>query len=133
MTDDFKTGAEWLEAQRVAHLSAQVTYSRTAADGSVDSCIFNATVGRTPFQVSDSGGVLVEFIARDFTFAAADLVLMTAGANIEPQRGDRITDDSGAVYEVMHPSQSEQPWRWGDPYAITYRVHTKQVTAATES
>ncbi|MBE3135532.1 MAG: hypothetical protein IMZ55_18850, partial [Acidobacteria bacterium] len=132
MTDLFKTGAEWLEAQRTAHLSAQVTYSRTAADASIDSCVFNATVGRTTFQSSDANGAIIEFVSRDFIFAAADLVLMAAGQNIEPQRGDRITDDTGAVYAVMIENSSAQPWRWNDPYGISYRVHTKKVTAATE-
>ena len=120
MQDLLRQGAEWLEEQRTAHMAALVTYARGAATVTIA-----ATVGRTEFQGADAGGMLTEFVSRDFLVAAADLRL--SGSAALPAVGDRITEGDGAVHEVMAPGGNEQPWRWSDPYGLAYRIHTKRV------
>ena len=66
-------------------------------------------------------------VSRDFIVLAADLAL--AGRQIEPQRGDRITESVRGrvfVYEVTAPGK-DQPWRWSDQFGTAYRVHTKRI------
>ena len=69
---------------------------------------------------------------RDYLIDAEDLVL--AGAQVQPQAGDRIeeTDDTGAVWvhEVVKPGGNEQEWRWHDRGRRTYRIHTKFLEAS---
>ena len=120
--DLLQKGSDWLEAQRTAHASKAVLYARGAASVGIQ-----ASIGRTEFQVDDGSGVMIQDVSRDFIVLAADLAL--GSANIEPQRGDRITESINGrvfVYEVAAPG-GQQPWRWSDPFGTAYRIHTKRV------
>ena len=119
-----RTGSDWLEDQRHAHLTRTVEYHRGA-----ESVGLKATVGKTPFEVVSEFGV-EKTESRDFLIRTQDLVL--GGQPTEPQRGDRVREAIGGevvVFEVMAPGQ-EPVWQYSDPNRKTMRVHTKHV--ATE-
>ena len=123
MADLLEQASDWLDGQRVAHLSKPVTYRR--GDYSLEVA---ATVGRTVFEIDDGYGAIERFESRDFLIAAAELAVN--GAPFEPQTGDLIAETVGQqtlVYEVLAPGK-EPCWRYSDPYRKTLRIHTKQVT-----
>jgi len=122
-------GAEWLNAQRRAHLSRTVTYER--GESSVE---MPATVGQTVFRLDDGYGATIRHVSRDFLIAVSDLVI--EGAPVGPQRGDRIRETTGGityVHEVMGPGSSggEPDWRYSDSFRGTFRIHTKQIAQET--
>lgn len=122
MADLLQTGSDWLEDQRVKHLTRSVIYQRGTSSVEV-----SATIGRTVFEVDDGFGVLERIESRDYLILAEQLVL--DGQPTFPERGDRIRETDGAktvVYEVMAPGK-EPHWRYSAPYRKTLRVHTKQV------
>lgn len=125
MSNLLKTGAEWLEGRRRAHMTSAVTYSRGANSVSVQ-----ATIGRTRFDVQRESGVHVKEETRDYIISVQDLVL--AGQSVEPQAGDRIVEDaaSSLVYEVMPAEGTEQAWRFSDEFRIAYRIHAKLVAVS---
>jgi len=114
--DLLRQGGQWLEQQRTAHCSSQVTYRREAAELQVD-----ATFGRTEYDVEDEHGLRVGAQVTDF------LILAEVFSPLfdEPQAGDQIVAD-GVVYEVMNLA-GQGHWRWSDPYRTTMRIHTKEV------
>jgi len=123
VADLLAKGAQWLNAQRRAHLSRTVTYERGESSVEVP-----ATVGQTVFRLEEGYGATVRYVSRDFLIAAADLVL--EGASVTPQRGDRIRESVGGityVHEVMGPGSGEPDWRYSDSFRRTYRIHTKQI------
>ena len=115
MGDLLRQGCRWLEQQRVAHCSSQVTYRR----GDVH-LLVNATFGRTQYEVTDDYGLRVGAEVTDFLIAADELVSLG-----EPQSGDQIVAD-GVVFEVMSLA-GQGHWRWSDQYRTTMRVHAKEV------
>ena len=115
-------GSDWLEDQRVKHMTRSVLYGRGASSVEVP-----ATIGRTVFEVDDGYGVLERTESRDYLILAGDLVV--DGQQTLPERGDRIRETQDTqifVYEVMAPGK-EPAWRYSDPYRKTLRIHTKQV------
>jgi hypothetical protein len=122
MSDLLRTGSDWLESQRTAHMTSTVVYQR-----GVSSVEVPATIGRTVFEVDDGFGTLVRIESRDYLILAEHLVLDDQVTL--PQCGDRIRETEGSqthVYEVMAPGK-EPPWRYSDPFRKTLRVHTKQI------
>jgi len=123
MADLLEQASDWLNGQRVAHLSKPVTYRR--GDYSLEVA---ATVGRTVFEIDDGYGAIERFESRDFLIAAAELAVN--GQPFEPSSGDLIAETVGQatfVYEVLAPGK-EPCWRYSGPYRRTLRIHTKQVT-----
>jgi hypothetical protein len=98
-----------------------VTYSRLS-----DAVTLLATVGKTSQEedVGTDSPAVVRTQIRDYIIAAADLVL--SGATSQPQRGDRITEADGTVFEVL-PLGSES-WKYSDSGRTQFRIHTKQIT-----
>ena len=124
MNDLLARGSEWLEGQRSAHLTRDVTYSRVS--GSVD---VKATVGRRVFRFQNEFGVEQRIEVREYLILAADLQDLSPSP-VTPLAGDRISepsDDGDRVYEVMSPNPLEPPWRWSDRSNRTFRIHTKKV------
>jgi hypothetical protein len=119
MGDLLRQGSQWLEQQRSAHCSSPVTYRRGETEAT-----FDATFGRTEYEVEDDYGLTVAAHVTDFLVAAVDFAPVFG----EPQPGDRIVAD-GVVYEVMSLG-NQGPWRWSDPYRTTMRIHTKDVGTA---
>lgn len=123
MADLLKTGTEWLEQKRSAHMAQTVTYQRGS-----DFVEVSATVGRTLFQVEREGGIVEQWESRDFIVATADLVL--SGLTVLPAVGDRILEVGGALqftYQVLGPNPSEPPFRYSDSYRMALRIHTKLI------
>jgi len=116
VSDLLRQGNQWLQQQRTAHCSSQVTYRRDATEILVD-----ATFGRTEYEVEDDYGLRVGAQVTDFLILATDFT-PTFG---EPEAGDQIIAD-GMVYEVMSLA-GQGHWRWSDPYRTTMRIHTKEV------
>ena len=119
-------GSDWLEDQRVKHMTRSVLYQRGTSSVEV-----SATVGRTVFEVDNGYGVLERTESRDYLILTGDLLL--DGEQALPERGDRIREPQGTqtfVYEVMAPGK-EPHWRYSDPYRKTLRIHTKQVDTET--
>ena len=124
MGDMLQQAVDWLDGQRVAHLSKPVTYRRD--DSSLEVA---ATVGRTVVEIDDGYGAIERFESRDFLIAAAELAINSQP--FEPAAGDLIAETVGQqtfVYEVLAPGK-EPCWRYSDPYRKTLRIHTKQVDA----
>lgn len=78
-----------------------------------------ATIGKTPFRFTDTKGFSRMEISRDFIIDAADLPH-------PPERGDRIAEADGYVYQVAAPN-NEAMWQWHDSHKLSYRVHTKMI------
>lgn len=112
-----RTAAQWLNAQRDAHLAEPVTYC--TADGA--SLPTQATRGETTTTARDEYGVVVRVTSRDFIFSAENLPLT-------PAYGDTITA-GGAIFEVLAPNGGT-PWRWTDSSQTAKRVHTKYLKEA---
>jgi hypothetical protein len=122
MSDLLKKASEWLENQRVKHMTCTVFYLRGA-----ESIEVAATIGKTVFEIDDGIGARTQFEARDFLILADDLIL--DGRIVLPERGDRVQEvQTGKtfLYEVLAPGK-EPCWRYSDPYRKTLRIHTKQV------
>lgn len=120
MGDLLKQGAEFLHAQRSAHMASDVVFVRGA-----ESVVLSATIGHTDFEEADTDGFIQRVQTRDYLVLAADLVL--GGQPSTPVRGDIIRETIGEkvfVYEVMSPG-NEPLWRWSDPHRNTIRIHTK--------
>lgn len=117
MANLLTTGMTWLEGQMKEHCSSSVTYRRGGADSTVD-----AVPGKTDFEVADDLGFSTGAFVWDFMIAAADL-------GFEPAVGDIIIHAS-RQFEVMRlPGQG--CWRFTGTTQSTYRIHTKDVGAAT--
>ncbi len=126
MTDLLQKASDWLEDQRVKHMTRSVLYQRGTSSVEV-----LATIGKTMFEVDSGQGILERVESRDFLVLAADLVL-DAQATL-PQAGDQIRETQGTrtfVYEVMAPG-SEPAWRYSDAFRKTLRIHTKQIDTET--
>ena len=119
MGDLLRQGGQWLEQQRTAHCSSQVTYCREAVE-----LVVNATFGRTEYEVEDEYGLRVGAQVTDFLILAEEF----SPTFDEPEAGDQIVAD-GRLYEVM-PLSGQGHWRWSDPYRITMRIHTKDMGQA---
>mgnify|MGYP006285240057 CR=1 FL=1 len=117
MGDLLRQGGQWLEEQRTAHCSSQVTYRRDKVEASV-----NATFGKTDYEVADDYGARIRTHVIDFLILASEL-------GFEPQASDVIVAN-GCKYEVMDLA-GEGAWRWSDPYRTTFRIHTKETGADT--
>jgi hypothetical protein len=95
-----------------------VTYTRGTASKDM-----TATIGRTPYEVTDGNGVTISAESTVFFLQAAHLVL--DGCLLLPARGDRITKRStGEVYEVSIPSPLNLYERRG-PNGEVLKVYTK--------
>jgi len=122
MTDLLEQAVDWLDAQRVAHLSRTVTYSR--GEQSVE---LSATLGNTRYEVADEAGATVQAKATDFIVSADELVL--AGVQVTPQVGDRVRVPAGGkvqVFEVLDLAGAGH-YRSADPQGRMLRIHAKQV------
>jgi hypothetical protein len=113
MTDMLAKGLAWLARKQKKHVSQRVDYYRGNNCYHVD-----ATLGQTKLDIDDGSGVRVTAHSIDFLIRAADLPIM-------PDVGDRVIF-MDAEYEVLE-LPSSGCWRWSDPYAITRRIHTKQI------
>ena len=125
MGDMLQQAVDWLDGQRVAHLSKPVTYQRGG-----ESVEVAATLGATSLEVADEGGVTVRTRQTDFIVSADALVL--GGVEITPQVGDRILMTAGAlgekvlVFEVLALPGGEH-FRPADPTGTALRIHAKQI------
>ncbi|MFB3894547.1 MAG: hypothetical protein ACE15C_21300 [Phycisphaerae bacterium] len=122
MGDMLQQGVDWLDGQRVAHLSRQVTYQRGGASVQIA-----ATLGAASLEVADEAGATVRTWQTDFIVSAAALVL--AGVKVTPYVGDRILVPSGgqtAVFEVLAIAGGEH-FRPADPAGTALRIHAKQI------
>ena len=111
-------GAEWLEAQRHAHMTIELEYQRGE-----NSLRLQATIGKTIFETTDDYGRITKIESRDFLVRASDLVI--GGQVTTPTTGDKIIE-GGFVYEVMNPA-GQPDWRYSDINRQTLRIHTKQI------
>ncbi|MBI1372477.1 MAG: hypothetical protein GC159_06920 [Phycisphaera sp.] len=120
MADLLKRGSDWLQQMRTAHMTSPVEYQRATEPPQV--LMVNATFGQTRYEVVDETGLTVGSHVWDFLILAADL-------GVEPTPADVIVAN-GRKYEVMNFG-TERAWRWSDPYRTTYRIHTRDIGAAT--
>ena len=102
------------------HAAETVTYTRPGAGGFTLTDLA-ATIGRTPYEVSD-GQVMTVYESRDYLVLAASLV--NGSSAVTPQAGDQITDADGRVYEVSAPKPSNVYERIG-PTGAVVKIHTK--------
>jgi hypothetical protein len=105
-------------------LVAYNTVTYTPASTGVAITGISATVGRTPYEISD-GISTIAYESRDFFIAQADLV-DGSGNELTPTNGDRITDVAH-VYEVSIPKPLNLFERIG-PSGSMLKIHTKAVT-----
>lgn len=69
-----------------------------------------------------------EYEVWDFIMPASALAALG-----NPQRGDRITDAGGEVFEVMPPAGTDKAFAWSDGAKTILRIHTKPVGVETEA
>jgi len=122
MADLLQQAVDWLDGQRVAHLSRPVTYQRGG-----ESVEIAATLGATSIEVTDDAGATVRTRQTDFIVSADALVL--GGTVVTPHVGDRIRVASGGrtlVYEVLTLPDGRH-YRPCDGGGRMLRIHTKQV------
>jgi len=123
-------GVNWLDGQRVQHLSQSVVYQRGG-----ESIELAATLGATTVDVTDDTGAMVRSPQTDFIISADVLVL--GGVLIVPKVGDRVhvaraTDDAPdattktLVYEVLSLPDGRH-YRPCDGGGRMLRIHAKQV------
>jgi hypothetical protein len=117
MTNVFESGQTWLNTMRNSYASEAVVYTRGATDYAI-----NATAGRTEYESENHQGIKTIAQAYDFMILASSL-------GIDPAAGDVITWN-GRKYEVMKLGV-EGCWRWSDTQRTTYRIHTKDIGAAS--
>lgn len=121
MVDLLARGAAFLHAKLVANASRSVTYQRGATEVAAV-----ATVGKTPFRLTDANGFSFRVETRDYLIAPADL-----GALFPPVSGDRIletVDGTTHTYETTGPG-GEPEWRWSGPDRQRVRIHTTRMSA----
>jgi hypothetical protein len=109
-----ETATASLAAQLRTHTAIDVVYSRSMASISV-----KATRAATPYESSDTDGIIHRTVARDYLIATTDFPFVDP-----PRNGDTITD-SGDVY-LVHSMTGETPWRYSDPGRSLMRIHTKK-------
>ena len=114
-------GVAMLSRVAPAAAGGTIVYSRGAASVSL-----SATYGKSEFTSERDGVVVVESNDRDFIFQLDDLVL--SGTATIPQRGDRITDAEGRLFEVLALAGA-QVYRTSDSEGTVVRVHTKRIIA----
>jgi len=118
-----ETGTAHLTSQLKQHTSVSVSYSRSDAFGS-SSMPVQATRGSSPFEASDTEGIIHRTSQRDYLIAVADFPF-----EMPPKDGDTITDIDGTGAEVVFLVASmtgERPWRYADPGETLLRIHTKR-------
>lgn len=123
MSDILRKSSDWLQSQRHAVATSDVTYRR--GDRAV---LLKATFGRTEYQQDDGYGVITRAESRDFLIRAIDLVI--DGVVTLPEVGDRIEDvqfDTTYTYEVLPIGSQQAHWRYSDSFRQTLRIHTKLV------
>ena len=114
-------GVEWLDGQRAAHMSDEVTYQRGG-----DTAEIAAMQASTPMEVTDEAGLAIRTQGTDFVVGVDSLVL--AGVRTVPQVGDRILVPAGekvVVYEVL-ALPGGQHYRT-DCTGTMFWIHAKQV------
>jgi hypothetical protein len=120
MVDRLAEGMVRMRERQRQHASSPITYAR----GNQSATGIAGTRGRTEYQATEAGGMFVDAIAYDFLVNVAELKV--GNVFLVPAKGDRITDESNNVFEVLDlPGQGA--WRYTDPFQTTYRIHTKQV------
>jgi len=110
-------------ASMQACMGQAVTYARGGNSAAITAC-----PGANPHRRAMAEGgaeFAIDAQVRDWLVAAADLVL--AGATVEPRRGDRITTESGEVWELLE-LDGGPVWDWSDPANRIRRLHTKRIT-----
>ena len=107
-------GTAHLASSLTQHAGDPITYTKRKIQKA-----FKATRGSTPFEASDTDGIIHRTVTRDYLLATTDWPY-----DEDPEDGDRITD-AGKVYIVR--SMIGQPvWRFSDPGENLMRIHTKQ-------
>ncbi len=113
---------EWLNQQRIEHLSQTALYIRGG-----DEFLVYTTAGRTDCEVEDESGLRVKSSVFDFIIAADELLF--PGGDKTPSSGDRIRivrGDKAYTYEVMELG-SQGCWKYSDSFNSVYRIHTRLV------
>jgi len=116
-------GAAMVAAKLKTFAAGVVVYQSAAV-----SITLRATVGDTQSEAGNLDGLVTRAFTRDYLIDAADLVdgdPQHGGAQIEPTRGDTITDGN-QIYEVL-PIDSHGCWRWSDRDNTRRRIHTKWI------
>jgi hypothetical protein len=118
--DLLATGAARLNTLLASHAGRAVTYRRRSEQVSL-----TATPAHVAFEsINEQGGITV-VEGRDYSFAAAALVL--SGETVEPAAGD-ILDDGDERYEVVAPP-GRDAWAYKDGPRSRVVVHTRHTGA----
>src|SRR5688572_16245723 len=123
MADMLANAMAWLDDKRHDHMSREVVYTRGSR-----TAIVRATKGRSFAEAESMAdiGVVQRMESTDWLIRKDDL---NFGDGLPPQRGDRVTDDDGYVYEVMPFGLiGDSHWQWAsEPIRTTYRIHSKLI------
>lgn len=116
--------ARILQRSTSAVMGEKITYNRKGLGVVPD---IQATRGRQLSRVTGEFGALLVKGEADWIVSAADLVYETQ--SFTPVRGDIITDESGAQYEVWPTSHSKDCYMRSDHEGFNLRIHTRRVNA----
>lgn len=120
MPDFLADSRDWLQEQRDAGLSREITYSR----GDLSATMLSKPA-RSFYEVADNSVGFVKTEVRDEIIGVGEMVL--DGDPIRPKVGDRITDGD-YVYEVAPPATNVNEWEWTSAHRTSYRIHTKVIS-----
>jgi hypothetical protein len=109
-----ETGTAHLADSMTKHTAVDVLYTKRKIQKPI-----KATRGSTPFEASDTEGIIHRTVSRDYLVAETDWPF-----DEDPEDGDRIAD-SGKTY-IVRSMTGEPVWRFSDPGENLMRIHTKQ-------
>ena len=101
--------------------NVDIVYSRPKTGHSVN--LSRVVPGKTPHDVVSEGQLLERLQSRDYLIEVSKLRLN--GANILPEKGDRITEGS-KVFAILSNGVDAQ-WKYTDQTRLIIRVHTKEL------
>jgi|SRR5579884_1049135 len=110
-----------LHAATFAVQGELVTYTRSDTGAVLRK--LEAVLARSPREVQNTDGAIVQVIGHDFLVMAADLAI--AGVPFTPAKGDRIerqVNGTSEVYELMTPPSSPS-----DHHSQRLRLHSVRI------
>ena len=94
-----------------------VTYVR----GSTTWANVEATRGQTRFEEMPSEmEAVIQSRTADWLIQPSQL--MSGSTQVYPERGDKILDTGGSVYDVL-PGADDKHWRYTDQHQTFFRIH----------
>ena len=117
MTTLLQDAADWLGDRLQDEASRAITYERSPSKKYTITGVPRERMFRS---TNKDTGIHTQVKHTDWIVLSVDI------ADIEPRRGDKITDAAGRVFEV-HPIADMPCWEYEDMANVMVVLHTKKV------